>query len=202
MMHPHTELRHVSEEIGVGVFATRPIPRGTIVWSLDPLDRIIGPDELAALDEHRRAFVAKYGYRDQHGNHVVCWDLGKFVNHSFHANCMGTAYDVEVAVRDIAAGEELTDDYGTLNPLEPFACLPEPGTERTVVEPDDLLRLAEVWDAQALEALRDYERVPQPLAAVIRPEHHERLLVAAREGVLLDSIRTMHCPPAGDPAAR
>jgi hypothetical protein len=196
MMHPHTELRHVSDAIGVGVFATRPIPRGTIVWALDPLDRVLEPAEVAALDGHRRAFVDKYSYRDQHGRHVVCWDLGKFVNHSFHANCIGTAYDVEVAVRDIAAGEELTDDYGTLNPEEPFACVPEAGTDRTLVRPDDLLHYADVWDAQALAALRDYERVPQPLAAVIRPEHHRCLLVAARDGILLDSIRAMHCAVA------
>ena len=32
MIHPDTELRFISPEIGFGVFATKLIPQGTITW--------------------------------------------------------------------------------------------------------------------------------------------------------------------------
>jgi hypothetical protein len=34
VIHPATERRFLDSEPGYGVFATRPIPRGTIVWVL------------------------------------------------------------------------------------------------------------------------------------------------------------------------
>jgi hypothetical protein len=54
MVHPHTELRFVSPQIGWGVFATRLIPRGTIVWALDSLDQRFTPDQVAALPAYAR----------------------------------------------------------------------------------------------------------------------------------------------------
>jgi len=188
MIHPHTELRYIGPEIGVGVFATQLIPKGTIVWALDDLDRILGPSRVAALDELRRDIVLKYAYRDQHGRYVLCWDDGRFVNHSFHANCLGTAWDLEIAVRDIRPGDELTDDYGTLNLDEPMDCRPEPDTDRTQALPDDLLRYAEEWDRQVLDAFRHYNSVAQPLADLIKPAFRNRVRAAAERGVLLDSI--------------
>jgi hypothetical protein len=190
MIHPDTELRYIGPAIGVGVFATQLIPKGTIVWALDDL--------VEQLDELRRALVVKYGYRDQLGRYVLCWDDGRFVNHSFHANCLGTAWDLEIAVRDILPGDELTDDYGTLNLDEPFDCLPEPDTERTQALPDDLLDYADDWDRQVLEAFREYDSVPQPLAGLIRPEFRDRIRAAAERGVLLDSIAAIHYDRSGE----
>ncbi|MFK7692479.1 SET domain-containing protein [Paenibacillus sp. HJGM_3] len=192
MMHPHTELRYIDEAIGFGVFATQFIPKGTITWALDDLDQILEPDQVDALDDDRQKLVRKYSYRNQHGKYVLCWDTGKYVNHSFHANCIGTAYEIEIAVRDIHPGEQLTDDYGTLNIDEPFDCLPEPGTDRRRVMPDDLIRLADHWDAQALDAFRTYNDVAQPLAHLIRPEFREKVRLAADHQVLVDSIRHIY----------
>ena len=39
MIHTDTELRFVSPEMGFGVFATKLIPRGTLTWVRDDLDR-------------------------------------------------------------------------------------------------------------------------------------------------------------------
>ena len=46
MLHPHTELRFVSPEIGYGIFATAFIPKGTITWVKDELDRIIPKEKI------------------------------------------------------------------------------------------------------------------------------------------------------------
>jgi uncharacterized protein len=192
MMHPHTELRYIDEVIGFGVFATRFIPKGTITWALDDLDQLLEPELVKALDEDRKKLVLKYSYRNQHGKFVLCWDNGRFVNHSFHANCIGTAYEIEIAVRDIQVGEQLTDDYGTLNVDEPFDCLPEEGTDRSRVMPDDLIRLADMWDAQAIDAFRAYNGVEQPLSHLIRPEFREKVRIAADHHKLIDSIRDIY----------
>jgi hypothetical protein len=178
------------------------IPKGTVAWVQDELDLVLDPGFVQGLDEVRRAMVLEYAFRDARGRYVYCWDLGRFINHSFHANLIGTAYDFEVAVRDIQPGEQLTDDYGTLNLEQPFDCRPEAGTDRTQALPDDLLRYAERWDRQALEALREFDRVPQPLAPLIDPRFHDAVRTAVEQGILLDSIATTACEPLAAPQAR
>ena len=167
MVHPDTELRFVNPSIGWGVFATRAIPRGAITWALDVLDQRFTPAQCAALPSYARAQLDKYSYVDAHGNHVLCWDHARFFNHSCAANCLSAGYDFELAIRDIAVGDELTDDYGTLNPAEPFAC--SCGVEgcRGYVQPDDPLRLASYWDVLAREAFFLIPTVPQPLWEMI-----------------------------------
>ena len=201
MIHPDTALRPVSPEVGLGVFATRPIPRGTIVWVRDDLDIVLSRRRVAALDDARRAQVLEYAFRDQRGDYVLCWDLGRFVNHSFHPTCIATAWDLEVAARDIAPGEQLTDDYGSLNLDEPFDCVPEEHTDRTQALPDDVLRYAGRWDAIALAALADHDRVAQPLAGFVRPAFVPRLRAAVERGVLLDSVLVTHYDRARDAEA-
>ncbi len=192
MMHPHTELRYIDERIGFGVFATRFIPMGTLTWALDDLDQILEPEAVYALDEDRKKLILKYSFRNQYGQFILCWDNGRFINHSFHANCVGTAYEIEIAVRDIYPGEQLTNDYGSLNMDEQFDCLPEEGTERMRVLRHDLLQYADLWDAQVLEAFRHYNEVEQLLAHLIRPEFRGKVDIAARQHKLLDSIRAVY----------
>lgn len=191
MIHPHTELRYIDEKIGFGVFATKFIPKGTIVWALDPFDQILQPSVLEQIDPYRKAMIQKYAYRNEKGQYVLCWDLGRYVNHSFHANCMGTAYNCEIAIRDIQPGEQLTDDYGTLNVEEPFECIREEGTERQIVYPDDLLKYYKQWDHQVINALAFLEQVEQPLLHLIRPHHLEKMKKAAKEKILPDSIKSI-----------
>lgn len=163
MIHPHTEIRYISEEKGHGVVATQFIPRGTITWVLDAFDQRFSPEQVAHMDEAHRRIVDTYTFRDNQGHFVLCWDHGRYVNHSFHSNCLTTAYDFEIAVRDIQPGEELTDDYGYLNITEPFDCLPEADTDRTRVYPDDILRLHPAWDSQLHIAFGHLTGVAQPL---------------------------------------
>jgi hypothetical protein len=167
MVHPHTELRFVNPIVGWGVFATRAIPRGTIIWAFDVLDQRFSPDRIAAMPGYARAQLEKYSYIDSRGDHILCWDHARFFNHSCAANCLSVGYDFELAVRDIAAGEELTDDYGTLNPTEPFPCFCGALHCRTQVLPDDHVRLAVDWNHLAREAFHLIRTVPQPLWEVL-----------------------------------
>ena len=41
MIHPHTEPRHTGTDVGLGVFATALIPRGTIVYVMDSLEIVL-----------------------------------------------------------------------------------------------------------------------------------------------------------------
>lgn len=167
MVHPDTELRFVSPAIGRGVFATRPIPRGTIVWALDVLDQRFHPSEVAVLPAYAKAQLQKYAYVDARGDHVLCWDHARFFNHSCDANCLSVGYEFELAVRDIAAGEELTDDYGTLNPSEPFPCACGGAGCRGAVLPDDAARIGATWNRLASDAFGLIRTVPQPLWDVV-----------------------------------
>ncbi|RDW19647.1 SET domain-containing protein [Oceanobacillus chungangensis] len=190
MMYPHTKLYYINDQIGFGVFATKFIPKGTITWALDELDHILEPEFVAKLDKHRRKFLNKYTYRNRNGQYILCWDLGRYVNHSFHANCMGTAYDFEIAIRDILPGEQLTSDYGTLNIGKSYKCIPEEGTDRERVNPNDLLHYYKEWDQQVIEALKHFNDVEQPLIHLIQPDFKEKVMVAAKENILLDSIKS------------
>jgi hypothetical protein len=188
MIHPHTELKFISPEIGYGVVATKFIPKGTITWVFDPLDQVFAPEEVQQMAPAFREKVFIYSYRDHDGNFVLCWDNSRFVNHSFHSSCMSTPYNFEIAVRDIYPGEELTDDYGYLNVTEPFVCLPEPGTSRTMVMPDDLLNFHKQWDAQLEEAFKNFNKVAQPFLEFVDPAWRDKVNEIAMGRAKMDSI--------------
>lgn len=169
MIHPDTELRFINDAIGYGVVAKKLIPKGTITWVQDELDQVFTPQDAAALSPLMRGYLETYCFTNHEGNHVLCWDNAKFVNHSFLPSCMSTAYDFEIAVRDIQPGEQLTDDYGYLNIAEPFDVVDE-GVERKVVYPDDLLRHYGAWDQLIKDNLPAIQSVDQPLKKFIEAD--------------------------------
>lgn len=169
MIHPKTELKLISKEIGYGVIAKEFIPAGTITWALDELDREFTPEQFNQMKPIYQNILDTYCYRNNKGNLVLCWDYGRYVNHSFKSNCLSTAYDFEIAIRDIYPGEELTDDYGYLNVSEPFKGVEE-GTERKTVYPDDLLNFHEMWDKILLENFASIIKVEQPLKSLLTPK--------------------------------
>jgi len=195
MIHPHTELKFISEEKGIGVVATQLIPKGTITWAADPMDLTLSPDEVHNMKPFFRNFIDKYTYRDHLGNYILCWDHARFVNHSYHSNCMSTAYNFELAIRDIYPGEELTDDYGYLNVTEPFYAAPEAGSDRTAVMPDDLLHYHKLWDAQLRSAFTHFNLVAQPLSELIEEQHKEKVRRIATETADMDSILNCYYNP-------
>ena len=164
MLHPHTELSFVSEEIGYGIFATAFIPKGTIMWVKDELDRIIPKEKITELSPANLENLLKYSYRTSMGDYFFCWDLTRYVNHSFSPNSMLTALGFEVAIRDIESGDEITNDYGTLNIIEKFQCAHSPSiNHREFVCPDDLLRFHVEWDSMIESAFKSLHDVEQPL---------------------------------------
>lgn len=191
MIHPHTEIRLINETIGYGVVATRFIPKGTITWALDKLDRIFTPRQISGMHKLYRDILDTYTYRNAKGNYVLCWDNARFVNHSSNSNCITTAYEFEVAVRDIHPGEELTDDYGYLNLEEPFDVVPEEGTSRNTIYPDDLLRYYHVWDEKLLDALAHFNGVSQPLLHLLEPDLLTKVNSICAGQEKMDSI--LHC---------
>jgi uncharacterized protein len=199
MIHPDTELRFISPEKGYGIVATKFIPVGTITWVLDPLDRAFTPDEISKLDPAYQEKLDIYSYRDHDGRFILCWDNSKFINHSFHSNCITTAYNFELAVRDIHPGEELTDDYGYLNVTEPFECVPEPGTNRRMVLPDDLLRFHKEWDTKLKEAFRHFNKVRQPFLNLVDAQYKNKVREVAAGRAEMDSI--LNCYYAGETKA-
>ena len=166
MIHADPEVRFISPEKGYGVVATKLIPKGTITWVQDDLDRVFKRSELHSLNPFIRSHLHKYSFTNRHGDLVLCWDHGKFVNHSFNPSCFSTPYDFEIAIRDIHPGEELTDDYGYLNLEEPFSCIDE-NTDRKTVYPDDILRYHQQWDALLLEHAREVLKLDQALLDLV-----------------------------------
>ncbi len=180
MLHPDTEVRFVDQLIGHGVFATKLIPRGTLTWVLDKFDRLYTEPEVRQLDLPYQEILERYCFRNREGRWVFCWDNTRFINHSFSANSIATPYGCELAIRDIQPGEQITNDYGFFNIIEPFDCAPEEGSPRTRVMPDDLLRYAPFWDALLASAYPDFVAVEQPLLRILSPENAALLTAVAR----------------------
>ncbi|MBL9151983.1 MAG: SET domain-containing protein [Verrucomicrobiales bacterium] len=197
MLHPATLVRHIDDEIGSGVFARTFLPRGTVVWVLDELDRVFTEAEVRQMAPAYQEVLERYCFRNDRAHWVFPWDNTRFVNHSFDPNCLGTQLGFEIAVRDIAAGEEITNDYGSLNIIEPFDCLPEAGSTRERVMPDDLLRHADAWDRLIAAAFPDLWRVPQPLARLFAPDRWEALVELSRSGAAPESLRHYYCGQHG-----
>lgn len=177
MIHPDTELRPVSPSVGVGIFATRLIPLGTITWVLDPLDQVFAPGMVDDLPPAYRPLIEKYSFRDESSQFILCWDHARYVNHSCDPNCAGTRHGFDVAVRDIAVGEQLTNDYATLNlmPHESFDCACGAATCRRWVTPEspDAARDAQ-RDAVFGAALGRLRSVEQPLWTLAETRLEER----------------------------
>lgn len=187
MIHPDTQLQFIDDEVGYGVVATRKIPMGTITWAHDKFDKVFTPEEVHSLEPIYQEIIKKFSFRNQTGNPVLCWDFGRFVNHSFNANCMSTAYNLEIAIRDINVGEELTDDYGFLNISVPFQPKDE-HVDRKWVYPDDIARYHQQWDQMIMNVLPFINTVEQPLEMLLSQETLDELNEVARGKKKLRSI--------------
>ena len=102
---------------GLGLFAAEPIPCGTPIWRLAPgFDRELSPAQVAALPPLAQEHIRWFGWvRREDGRAVLSGDHACFMNHAATPNTGlapdAVATDTTVALRDIAAGEELTCDY-------------------------------------------------------------------------------------------
>lgn len=113
MLHPALAARP-SPIHGTGLFAREALPAGTILWRFSPAtSRRFRPGE----DPLWTAF------QDPSGGLWICTDDARFWNHSCEPNA-APRNDLDVALRPLAAGEEVTYDYGLFWPAAapPFVC--------------------------------------------------------------------------------
>ena len=172
MLHPHTELRFINPELGYGVVATQLIPIGTVTWVRDSLDQAIAPERVAALPPVCRAMFERHATREHSGHHILSWDVGIFVNHSCSPTCLDPSSNstLEVAVRDIHPGEQMTNDYAHINLQhhEAFDCRCDSPACRKWITPEDAVTQAEAWRNLLHRAGRQLMDVPQPLLPLMK----------------------------------
>lgn len=117
---------------GNGLVAVHAIARGTPVWRFQPgFDQAFSPDSFEALPEPARAHLRHFAWARAGDRHwILSGDLACFMNHSPDPNT-GVEPDardtaVTVALRPIAAGEELTCDYFAFDHEASFKLPPRP----------------------------------------------------------------------------
>jgi hypothetical protein len=152
----------VDSDIGYGVFATERIERGTITWVHDALDVEI-PLRARLRRELYDPLLERYSYVRADGSRILPWDFTRYMNHSCAATSFLVGSGLEIAVRDVEVGEQLTSDYASLNLERAFACLCGSSECRHQVTPEDFERLAPQWDQAIESALAVAATVAQPL---------------------------------------
>ncbi|HSF83954.1 MAG TPA: SET domain-containing protein [Anaerolineales bacterium] len=196
MIHPDTELRFVNQTIGYGVFATRFIPRGTLLYVEDPLEIRIAPDNVLLQNPDYAEIIIKYSFVDPDGSYVISRDLAKYVNHCCHYNTLGSAYGFEIAVRDIQPGEEITDDYASFTFEETMELACHYPDCRQMLSPGDFDRFVEQWDADLKDALQYFPNVPQPLLKYMDADDLAALMDYLTSGQNYRSMATMKYNPS------
>jgi hypothetical protein len=102
---------------GLGLFAVKFIPRGTPVWKFQPgFDHDFSPEQFVALPPLARRHARWFCFVSKANGHVILsGDHACFINHSLNPNTgappSAAPPVVTVALRDIAAGGEITCNY-------------------------------------------------------------------------------------------
>jgi SET domain-containing protein len=107
---------------GIGVFAIRDIPKGTNnIFSKGVGDWIkVSKEEVEALPQHSKDLIENHCLFDEDSYFIPDYgfklvDLVIYLNHSETPNVISLNDGEEFeAIRDIAIGEELLVDYGTI----------------------------------------------------------------------------------------
>ena len=166
----------------------------------DEFDHVLTPAQVDRLPPTLRSVVDTYAYVRSDGNSVLCWDLGRYMNHSCEPASRGVGESFEVAVRDIRPGDELTCEYGSLNLIDPLVCRCRAATCRGLIRRDDPIRLASALGRRGHGRLRSIaqrwrnhcSRTPRSILAD-RP-----LLDALRTGAPVDVPSALRYHLAGD----
>lgn len=114
MLTVKTKIRE-SKIYGIGLFADQFIPKGTLVWKFqNGFDLTLSKAQFAELSLLAQEQVLNYCYfNPKTDTYVVCSDDARFFNHSDDPNVSSGPDDdhLDVALRDIEIGEELTQNY-------------------------------------------------------------------------------------------
>jgi len=99
---------------GIGVFAGEDIAAGQAIWRFTaPVDQVIPFNVFEALPRAQREFLDIYTYESSYFGPglVLNGDHARFLNHAGQPNTDNSG-ETTLAARAIAAGEEITCDYG------------------------------------------------------------------------------------------
>jgi len=163
MIHPDTEIRLVSPEVGYGVFATKKIPMGTIVYVKDDLEIMISQEDYYKYSDSLKKVIDRYSYIDPEGYRIISWDFAKYTNHCCDPNTISTGYGFEIAIKDIEPGEQITDEYGIFNLDKEIHLVCDKQNCRKVVCNEDFDKYYKEWDQKIIPALEKVPLVHQPL---------------------------------------
>ncbi len=107
------------------------------------------------------------------------------MNHSCDPNCFTTPCGLEIAVRDIEARDELTNDYAELGVRkdERLSCPCDSVSYRGTISPDDVQDLRTQWALLLDSALLHLHGVELPLWRLL-PDDVKRTLARVPELVL------------------
>jgi hypothetical protein len=109
-----------SEIHGLGLFADQFIPKGTEIWRFTPgFDLKFTREQILSFPKLLQIHIYTYAWKSKKsGLYCHAVDDGKFFNHSENPNSLSEYRDneeeaVNVALRDIQIGEEITDNYSS-----------------------------------------------------------------------------------------
>lgn len=198
MMHPDSEVQDIDISRGTGVVATRHIPEGTLVWIPGETDQILSLQQVSAMPEKRKAYLADFAYLTNEGTYIVSNDIARFVNHSCDANCLSVAgLEISIAVRDIQEGEEITEDYGLYYANGGFEnCICGSSACRHNVSKDDVRQYGEEWDRKIFTSFSLVATVKQPLWPYISLSVREQIEAILTHEIDFPSCKTLKCSPA------
>jgi uncharacterized protein len=197
MIHPDTELRFINHNKGRGVFATKPIPKGTLTYVSDSLEIEIFPDDPRLNDPRYKHVIETYSFIDRNGTRIISWDHAKYVNHCCQCNTMSSGFGFEIAIRDIAAGEEITDEYGMFNFAYPMDIECDKSPCRKVISGNDLEKYHTEWDQKVTDALKLFNTVNQPLAPYLDDDIQKSLGHYLKTGKGYRSVKELICEESG-----
>ena len=183
MIHPDTELRYIDATVGYGVFATAFIPGGTIVWTRCELDQVLAPQQAAGLPPACQEALRRYAYIVPGGWRLLCWDHARYVNHSCDPVMLDVGAEIEIAARDLRAGDELTCEYAMLNLPDPLECRCRSAGCRGTIRGDDTLRYWREWDRRVNAVFPLVAAVAQPLLPFVRDPDGLRALIEGRAAI-------------------
>ena len=152
---------------GLGLFATETIPTGTVVWHPCKRCPTFSVDDLSSLGKTQQKQLDEYVYYLEDGRAILPCTMVFLLNHSCEASILDYGLDFGVAVRDIVAGEELTQDYRTFanDPDWGVKCFCGADDCAGIINPakPPSAELAAKWTAKVTNALKFVHCVPQPL---------------------------------------
>ncbi|KAA3625467.1 MAG: SET domain-containing protein [Bacteroidetes bacterium] len=188
MIHPHTRIRYISDEIGYGVFATQLIPKGTIVYIKDSLELEIQPEDFENHSLVMQEQIEKYSYMNETGVRILSWDFAKYVNHCCNYNTLSSAYGFDIAIKDIVEGDEITCDYGLLNVMDEMELSCTRPECRKVLRPSDFENYYLKWDDELKSALKEFSKVIQPLLPFVENGKLNELSIFLKDENIYNSI--------------